>query len=186
MTLDPRLFKGSEQTAAPHFLKKWPRELLLWALDIKIGDYFASCEGCNRKITAKELVYVEAHQYTPQPELGDYDDGRGWNFEDKETQILHEVIFTDNRGRWHHCPGGGCALPQETPEEVTAYHREWAFDDKYPESAKKWHGKNAESYEKAIAGWERMQEAFRAKRPIVDEFGELLPEFESKVKESDD
>ena len=181
MTLDPRLYKGSEQTAAPHFEKKWPKDLLLWALDIQIGEYFASCEGCNRKVTAKELMFVEAHEFTPDLDH-EFDDERNWNREDQETQILHEVIFTDNRGRWHHCPGGGCALPKETPEEVTAYHREWAFDDKYPESAKTWHGKNVESYEKAIAGWKRMQEALRAKRPIVDEFGELLPEFESKSK----
>ena len=169
MELDPRLFKGDAKIAAQHFVDKWPRDLLLWALDVRVGEYMATCEGCNRKIASKELIYVDADQY------GDED----WE-QDDDTQILHEVTFIDSRERYHTCPGGGCAYPKETPEQVTPYFKDWAFNEEVETGIRRWYGKETEKLEKVIADRDRMQAAFNAGRSIVDEHGELLEEFDVK------
>lgn len=138
--------------------------LLRWALTIKEGDYIATCEGCNRKVADIEV---------------------GWNNEGfwsrskpNNTWVVSEVGFTDTRGRIHYCPGGGCAYPAETPEEVTAYFRGWAFDGDPEGRIRHWNGNDHERTNKQIAELRVLQEALRSGRPIVDEHGELLPEFD--------
>lgn len=169
--LDPRLFRGDKATALKYFGNRArDAELLLWALDVKPGEYIATCEGCNRRVAESKPRYTYVHVYVEGVPETD------------ETQVLHEVRFTDTKGKWHHCPGGGCAHPKQTPEEVTEYQSEWAFDPEYPENLKEWYGTSAEAgprIERAKAKWIQMRETLERGEPIVDNFGELLPQFDN-------
>jgi len=142
------------------------RRLFKWALEVKEGDYIGTCEGCNRKVTEIEADFIDVNEFREKPHTG------------PETFILYEVQFTDTNGRWHHCPGGGCAYPAKTPEQVTAYFREWAFYEKREERIRHWHGKDERAAEKVIADWQKLLKALKSDQPIVDEHGELLPEFD--------
>lgn len=141
--------------------------LLTWALTIKEGDYIATCEGCNRKVTKIEVDWRN--------------EGIWRRSRANKTWFVDEVCFTDTRGRLHFCPGGGCAYPAETPEEVTAYFREWAFDECAEERIRHWNGEDIERAERQIAEMNVMRVALQEGRPIVDEHGELLPEFDKPL-----
>lgn len=139
-------------------------ELINWALTIKPGDYIATCEGCNRKV---EEVNVWWESKTDFPHIQEYP------HLDEKGYFIYEVEFIDTNGRIHVCPGGGCALPKETPEEVTEYFRSIVSHDS-PNSF-------SEEQEKEW-GWcekfEKIRKALAEGQPIVDEYGELLPEFD--------
>jgi len=162
-TLSKRLYKGKKRLAKK-LLAPRRQKLLLWALSIKPGDYIATCEGCNRKVEKIEESWANEG---------------GWRRgKPNKTWVLNEVVFIDTNGRMHHCPGGGCAYPAETPEEVVDYHKEWAFYEKREERIRFWYGKDVDRAEKSIAHWLTMKEALESGKPIVDEHGELLPEFD--------
>jgi len=103
-----RWYKGKKRLAKKLLGKQlW---LIKWALTIKPGDYIATCEGCNRKVTEVEYDWINEGLFR-----------RG---KKNKTRVICEVRFTDTNGQWHNCPGGGCAYPAETPEQVTAYFKE--------------------------------------------------------------
>ena len=169
MTKFTELYQGDRRAAVEYFRTsrgRYNRSLFKWALEVEVGDYIGTCEGCNRKVTEIEPQFVNANYFRENPHTG------------PETFVLYEVQFTDTNGRWHHCPGGGCAYPAETPKEVTTYFRQWAFNEKREERIRHWHGKDEKAVKKAIADWQKMLKALEAGRPIVDEHGELLPAFD--------
>jgi hypothetical protein len=137
--------------------------LLRWAMTIKPGDYIATCEGCNRQVASIEPQWKN--------------EGRWRRCKLNKTWFLSEVCFTDTRGRLHYCPGGGCAYPKETPEEVTQYFREWAAPGQ-EDSLRQWFGEEHDALQKSLEDLEKLRAALRDGRPIVDEHGELLPEFD--------
>lgn len=162
--LSKKLYKGKKRLAK-RFLRGGDQRILLWALSVKPGDYIATCEGVNRKVAEVEPEWIN----------------EGWWCRSKpnKTRILREVRFTDTRGRWHHCPGGGCAYPAQTPEEVTDYWRDYAFDEREEDRIRHWYGKDEERIQKALAYQARLRGALEDGQPIVDEHGEFLPEFEA-------
>lgn len=182
------LYKGDRSIAIEYFRQdrdgnkyyRNKRKLLKWAMSIKVGDYIATCEGCNRKVTEIEPEYVELETYLDE----ESDLGRlvfGERVEPTGTLVLDEVRFTDTNGRWHHCPGGGCAYPAETPEQVTKYFTDWAVDPGREKQIRHWWGEkpeNAERLQQELDSWQQMLRAITAGAPIVDEHGELLPEFD--------
>lgn len=148
-----RLWYGKKRLALKFI--GWDRKILAWAMSVKPGDFIATCEGCNRRVTEVQPKWAnEGYWKRGKP---------------NRTWIVHEVQFTDSHGRWHYCPGGGCAYPKQTPAEVTAYYRHIALDKPNIAMEKDW-------------GWfdrfERIRQALRTGAPIVDEFGEFLPEFD--------
>lgn len=141
--------------------------LLRWAMSVKVGSYIGTCEGCNRKVADIEV---------------DWNNEGFWSrSKANKTWFVSEVCFTDTRGRLHYCPGGGCAYPAETPEEVTAYFREWAFAEDAEGRIRHWNGESVDGIERTnrqIAELHELQLALREGRPIVDVHGELLQAFD--------
>ncbi len=140
------------------------RRLMQWALSVKPGDYVGTCEGCNRKVAKIDFV--------------DWVNEGTWRGRPNKTWFVSEVSFEDTHGRLHHCPGGGCAYPPETPEAVTSYFRGWAFDKGSEEFLSHWFAGQPEKIEAGLARLREFQEALRSGAPIVDEHGELLPQFD--------
>lgn len=154
-----RLYVGKKRLCHPYIFNE---HLLRWACSIKPGDYIATCEGTNRKVA--EVL----------PEWCNH--GLWKSDKPNSHWFLSEVRFTDTNGTWHHCPGGGCALPKETPEQVTAFQvgfakwilsgeAEWYKDD---DKAKK-HAELLLSY-------------VEQGKAIVDIYGELIPELDSRYQ----
>lgn len=185
-----QLYRGNREIAIQYWrddndssYKRRMRKLLKWALSVKVGDYIGTCEGCNRKVTEIAPEFVELEEFIDVEESGDGEShlvigSSDGEFKPTDTEILREVQFTDTNGRWHHCPGGGCAYPAETPEQVTAFFREWAFDPKREERIRHWWGDKDQELQQALDDWQQMLAAFKAGEPIVDEHGELLPKFD--------
>jgi len=160
------LYKGKKRLAKKR-LPVWSRRILQWALTIKSGDYIGTCEGCNRKVAEIELIYVN--------------EGEFYRCKPNKTRLLHEIEFTDTRGQLHFCPGGGCAFPKETNEQITRLWSEWAFDEKEKreERIRHWYGKDTKRIENLITYWQKLNKALQAGHPILDKHGELLPDFDS-------
>ena|SRR3990167_3926368 len=125
-----------------------------WALSVKVGDYIGTCEGCNRKVAEINPIWDNEGKYHRRKS------NRAW--------FIGEVEFTDTHGRFHNCPGGDCAYPKETPEHITNYFRGWCAPGNI-EYANVW----SQSLQ-----YEKMKDAFAKNLPIVDQYGELLPEFD--------
>lgn len=169
-----KLWRGKKRLAKKVLgrLNSRSNTLIQWALTVKPGDYIATCEGCNRQVAKVEPSW--------------YNVGQWLHGRPNKTYFLHEVVFTDTRGRMHPCPGGGCAYPAETPEEVTKYFREWAFETAGEDRLRQWYGEDDESADRlnhAIEQLKKFREALTSGQPIVDAHGELLPEFEEKFIE---
>ncbi len=98
-----KLYKGKKRLAK-YFLPPWKQRILKWALSLKVGDTIGTCEGRNR--TIKEIQIEWANE-------GKWRRGRP-----NKTWALADVIFTDENGRWHHCPGGGCVSEPYTEKEL--------------------------------------------------------------------
>jgi len=131
---------------------------LEWAIAIKPGDWIGTCEGCNRQVTEVEPIWVN--------------EGRFRRGKPNKTRVVFEVRFTDNHGRWHYCPGGGCAFPPESVEKIEAYYKAWVADAKKEDL--QW---DDGTFRARLA---RMEQAFAEGRPIVDSHGEFLPEFDNR------
>lgn len=161
-----KLYKGKKRLAMS-MMPARHRKLMEWALSIKPGDYIATCEGCNRKVA--KIDFIEWRN-------------EGWwnRCKPNKTWFVGEVSFEDTHGNLHHCPGGGCAYPAETPQEVTEYFRAWAFDKASEEFLFSWWGKDQDTINEGLETLRKFQEALRTGAPIVDEHGELLPEFDRK------
>lgn len=161
MSLDNRpkkLWKGKKRLALKH-LWKGKRHVLEWAITISPGDWIATCEGTNRQV--KEVEY-------------------SWFHVGKRTKVLSEVWFTDTRGGTHCCPGGGCALPKETIPEIETYYKGWIEAvNEDPDCISGWDPEG--KFKRTLEG---MQKKFEEGNTIVDEHGELLPEFDRKQRES--
>lgn len=166
VTLNKRLYRGKKRYAKRLYPGR-SEQLLLWALSVKPGDYIATCEGCNRQVVSKEIDRAnEGHWNRNRP---------------NKTSVIHEVVFTDTRGRWHYCPGGGCAYPAETPEQVTQYFREYILHPEAESEIRTWYGKDTDSINKALERHHRFKDALLTGRPIVDAHGELLSEFDTPL-----
>lgn len=113
----------------------------------------------NRKVVDSEVEWVNE---------GTWSRGKS-----NRTWVISEVSFTDTNGRLHHCPGGGCAYPKETNEAIISYFKGFYGDESHLESLKQggWWNENSEKLYQAVKNGE----------PIIDEFGELLPQFNSKL-----
>jgi hypothetical protein len=139
------------------------RKILEWAVTIEPGDWIATCEGCNRQVTDIEIYWInEGLSRTTR----NYEAGHRKN----KTWAVEEVRFTDTRNRWHSAPGGGCAFPKETNEQIEAYYKAWikqAKQDKLMWDDEKFHARLA-----------KMEQAFASGLSIVDENGQFLPEFD--------
>ena len=111
----PSKFYNGKKRIAFKYMVKRDIPILKWALTVNIGDYIATCEGCNRKVA--NIKYEFAN-------IG-------------KQRVLNEVVFEDTNGQIHYCPGGGCAYPKEPREQVVAYQnslmnnielcKEWGF-----------------------------------------------------------
>jgi len=109
-----KMWKGKKRIALKG-TSKWMRTVYKWLLNAKPGDYVATCEGCNRKIAKIEYEVIQYGKH----------------------RVLNGGGITDTHGRWHSCPGSGCALPPETREQLAAYQdamnadeafcKEWGF-----------------------------------------------------------
>ena len=136
------LYKGKKRYVYSLVKRNWGNVLLLWGLTVKPGDYIGTCEGFNRK--------VESIQY-------DWGDIGCWNNDKRNGNwFLYEIDFTSTSGRMHSCPGGGCAFPPETNEQIKDYWLRADFSDPEP-------------------SWVKLQNSIREGMPFLDEFGEILP-----------
>lgn len=131
-------------------------EMMVWAMSIKPGDYINTCGGCNRQVAEIEPRWEnEGHWSRSKP---------------NKTWVLFEVGFTDVRGQYHICPGGGCAGPKYSLDELMI---EKMF----------LYGNEQRIAEAKVGGWwderhDRIYQAIKSGKPIFDEFGEFLPQFD--------
>jgi len=107
-----KIYKGKKRIALKG-TSMWMRKVFNWLINTKPGDYVATCEGCNRKIAKIEYKVVRYRKH----------------------QTISGGSITDTNGRNHSCPGGGCALPPETPEEINAYQDAMNADEAF---CKRW------------------------------------------------
>jgi len=141
-----KLWEGNKRLALSFLGKR--KEILTWAIGVRIGDYIATCEGCNRKVDDIEYIWKN--------------EGASRRGKPNKTWVLDEVIFTDTNGRVHYCPGGGCALPKESIKEIEQYHRE--LIEEYKDD------KGARLSQRLL----KMKDALDNGRPVVDEYGEYI------------
>lgn len=158
-----RLWRGKKRYAMRLFSRFGADyvRMLRWGLTVKIGDYIGTCEGVNRKVAKIEPWW--------------FDEGMFMRGKRSGTTFLREIMFTDTRGRTHYCPGGYCAYPQETPEQITEFFRNWTSNN--GEILRNVYGSTSIA-DAAIARAEAIKTAISCGLPIVDSHGELLPEFE--------
>lgn len=130
------------------------KRLIKWALSVKPGYYINTCDGCNRKVASIDFI--------------DYDD----------NNQVREVSFMDTHGRLHHCPGGGCAGPPWTYDAVLNFYKEHYLSDWIIASTKTWFGEDKKALSKALKRIRKIRKALNSDTPIIDEFGEILPEYE--------
>lgn len=93
-----KIYNGKKRVAYKYIVKSYI-PILKWALTVNVGDYIATCEGCNRKVASIKYEFTN---------IG-------------KQRVLNEVVFEDTNGGIHYCPGGGCAYPKETRDQVVAY-----------------------------------------------------------------
>ncbi len=146
-----KLYRGKKRLCMRH-IPSMDREILRWALSVKPGDYIGTCFGYNSKVT--EIVPMWRNE------------GKYYRNKKNKNWFLEEVRFTDTKGRWHFCPGGGCAFPPETPKFITEY-----FLNYYKDFLN-----NPSDWEDPVRA-QKIVSAIEGGIPIVNEFGELLPEF---------
>jgi hypothetical protein len=97
---------------------KHNKDLMLWALNTKIGDHFNGCDDYNHiiiEIVIKyyiiddegkaEKIITQSKKTFSQSKLDQY---KNWS--------LYEVCFLGEDGMAHYCPGG--ALPPKTYEQI--------------------------------------------------------------------
>jgi len=107
------LYKGKSRLCKKLF-HSFDKDLLTWALSVKVGDYISTCEGCNRKVASIGYFWNNEGLWQRGKK------NRNW--------FLSEVVFTDSNGRKHYCPGGGCASPKESNEMIINRFKEhWSI-----------------------------------------------------------
>ena len=98
-------------------------ELLEWAIQQKPGDLYNGCDYYNHVIdqikfeymavmqcideVTKELFGLCCEDYFTEKGMGKY-----------ENWVLSGVCFINKDGTQHVCPGGGCAVPPFTVDEI--------------------------------------------------------------------
>ena len=158
-----KLWRGKKRIALK-WLASWEKPQLEWAINIKPGDWIGTCNGCNRQVVDIQYRWYSSRCYNPC----------GTNI---KTQIISEVRFEDTNGRWHYCPGGGCAFPVESIDEIESYYKGWIKLAKKDTSALCWDDGKFESELK------RMEKIFNAGDSILDNNGQFLPEFDPVQKD---
>lgn len=101
----PVLFRGKKWLALRHYTAEG-RADLEWALTRKPGDYFFSCDGCNRQLAEAHVNWIN--------------EGIWYRGRKNKTWLVDNVRFTDTKGRWHYT--GSCAFPALTEEGVRRHH----------------------------------------------------------------
>ena len=121
-----RLWKGKRRLFMPKFRNQYT--LYEWALSIKVGDYVAVCDGCNRKV--KEIKYIAERLpiYRSWKKIDACFDVLKCIPERRKGYYIKEIIMVDLNGNQHIFPGGGCVLPKETNEEIYSFHKEIGCD----------------------------------------------------------
>lgn len=87
------------------------RKILKWAITIRPGDYIATCQGYNSKVISIEYFWRD-YRVSETGKVCKLRRGR----------MLYEVCFKVTGGLFHYAPGGGCAGPKETNEQIIAFH----------------------------------------------------------------
>ena len=159
-----RLWSGKKRLAKKHLKEgSYFTKLLEWAVTVKPGDYIFTCEGNNRKVASVELIWEN--------------EGRWNRNRENKTYFLSEVCFTDTHGTIHYCPGGGCASGAKDPKKISdsliRHYQAMQESD-----LEKWYTKNSDPHIQAVNQLKIMKDAISAKLPLVDNFGEILPEFD--------
>lgn len=160
-----KAYKGPKRIAkklnCEYFTDKEYRDTLDYLLRAKPGDLIATCDGWNSRIAKLDIYRLDSKTRA-----------REW-YERKgppgamRTKIVTEVRVTDDKGRWHFFPGGGCVALPESVEEIESYWRSW--DD-------------PEALEMATKWWDdghtlRIVEALRRGERICTDDGERLEKF---------
>lgn len=154
------IWRGMKRRVAKKYFKGY-RKFMLRAFDyanIKIGDYVNDCTGYNGKIISMEPVYCHIGKT-----------GKG--------SILVDVdIQTTNTGCSLTYCGVYPALPQQEVEaKAIDFHRNWTLS----QPGKNWYGGNTEKYAQIIARTEKMIALFENGEHFTNEYGVVLPEFDS-------
>ncbi len=102
-----KIFHGKKRLCKKSIRRDW--RILNWAITVKVGDYIGTCTGTNAQVAKIEYHWANegARRYKPN---------RSW--------YLDEIGFHDTKGGFHFCPGGGCAFPPESPEQILKYYQE--------------------------------------------------------------
>lgn len=141
-----RLWRGKAKLARKQLFYDFS-----YFVNVKIGDYIASCEGCNRKV-ADVKYYWENEGYFRR-------------LKPNRTWYLHEIEFIDTNGHSHYFPG--CVSQPETVKEINDFHLAYLEVIKHED-------RNESDL--------LISKALENNQPIVDDFGEYLPEFDTRIK----
>ncbi len=119
-----QLYKGP--LGEQWFDKPGRRALMEWAVNVKPGDLYHGCDAYNHVVSKSEIYYgivametddetgeVYGPCFNKHIKTNDLDNHSDW--------IVVEVDFQSEDGSCHTCPGGGCAEPPASLEEV----KEW-------------------------------------------------------------
>lgn len=156
-----RLWVGKKRLCYP-LIRIFDEEMLRWACGVKVGEYIGTCEGHNRKVAAID------------PDWSNVGSWRGRGEKRLQHYFLREVVFTDTKGSWHYCPGGGCAFPAETPEQITEDKR--SFYSAVLNDEIEYYKDDLIKQQYA----EKIMNRLTHNLPIVDEFGKIISELDRK------
>lgn len=115
-----RLYRGKRRFNAKFI--RYTAKHLSWALDLKPGDYVATCEGCNRQVKEIQISWSNT---------GDFN--KNWHKkntkESRQTQhwFINEITVIDTHGNSHGV--GYCCYPKETRQQVIDFFKECYLQD---------------------------------------------------------
>lgn len=153
-----KIYKGKKRLAKK-LLYSRKKRLLEWAVTLQPGDWVASCEGCNRQVKDVTVTWVNE---------GEFNRGKP-----NKTWVVWEVEVLDTAGGFHTAPGGGCVMPPESVKEIEDYHHNFA-------RAVKENPDYLSGFPELRESALKFKKALDEGRPIVDENGQYLPEFDRK------
>lgn len=139
LTTPPKkLYRGKKRLCKKLLFRP---KMLKWALTVKVGDYIGTCLGHNRQVAKIEYLWINEGLWSRCKQ------NRSW--------FLEEVIFQDTTGGSHTCPGGGCAFPPESVEQILEYWATYWPNDPPPKLNE--HGDLNFSSEEEYQAWRNLQ-----------------------------
>lgn len=146
-----------------YFNKPNYREFIDYLLNAKKGDIFHACTGYNHRIEEVEFEWVSTCETPIYVRSGRrFVEGRG--APRSRTRIICGAIVTDDEGRHHYFPGGGCLGLPKSREAIENYFRSWDCPEGW-ERIKEWDFKDMPA----------KLEVLRQGKHIVDELGLKIP-----------